>query len=401
MAVLLAGFVFYGQPAVAQSQDLDWNAGPSLPAPRWHTFSVALDGEIYVIGGFEAAGIDLPGLMTNLAFSPATGLWSEKAGIPDVSRDAMVTGAATAGGKIYAVVGYRTTSRLYEYAPEFDKWERKADVPTIRYGLQFVGAAGSLFAIGGIGEDGAPVQVVERYDVPTDTWSSVSSPIVEVGSGARSAVVGDNIYVFGGSHQGSAAQAYDPVLDAWTLLPVQMPVESVTSAMGAVASGSQIYLLGYGAQVFEFDTVTSTFASVADLPVHIVGAGLASMNGKIYTFGGGVPVSYYYESTNQVWVATLKPHYQVAAPTGMTASPAGPRAIRLTWQDNSSDESNFVVSDGTDERLVAANRTAYVWNKIDPGSSMCFEVRALNDRGVSDWTLDQACVTTPLVGPPR
>ena len=71
-----------------------------------------------------------------------------------------------------------------------------------------------------------------------------------------------------------------------------------------------------------------------------------------------------------------------AMPTGLTATPDGPRVIELRWEDRSDNETGFIVFNGNEDRQVAAGQTTYRWD-VEPGSYMCANVRAVNGHGES------------------
>ena len=55
---------------------------------------------------------------------------------------------------------------------EQDRWTRKADMPTARYGLSSSVVDGKIYAIGGTTDwQDIALAVVEEYDPATDTWS--------------------------------------------------------------------------------------------------------------------------------------------------------------------------------------------------------------------------------------
>jgi hypothetical protein len=110
--------------------------------------------------------------------------------------------------------------------------------------------------------------------------------------------------------------------------------------------------------------------------------------------------SAYFPAAQGDWVcATTQPGTGPAAPSGLTATPTGPTAVRLQWNDNSSDETGFTVINGSASHNTGANATSYTWTGLNPGTYMCFKVRSFNAAGVSaysppaqeDWT----CTTTP------
>jgi hypothetical protein len=80
---------------------------------------------------------------------------------------------------------------------------------------------------------------------------------------------------------------------------------------------------------------------------------------------------------------------------------APPAQLTLTWQDNSTNESNFGVerktgTSGTYAQiaLVSANTTSYVDTSVTHGVTYCYRVDAINSTGASAYTND-ACATVP------
>jgi serine/threonine-protein kinase len=113
-------------------------------------------------------------------------------------------------------------------------------------------------------------------------------------------------------------------------------------------------------------------------------------------------VSPYHPAAQQDWVCATslaRTGAGPAAPSGLTATPTGPTAIRLQWTDNSTDETGFTVIDGARSRTVGANTTSYTWDGLAPGTYMCFKVRATNAAGASAYSppsqQEWACTTTP------
>jgi hypothetical protein len=73
--------------------------------------------------------------------------------------------------------------------------------------------------------------------------------------------------------------------------------------------------------------------------------------------------------------------------------------IRVSWPDNSDNETAFTINNGDASRTAKAKATSYDWKGLKPGTYMCFHVRAVNDVGASEYapTSDPfyECVTTP------
>jgi hypothetical protein len=96
----------------------------------------------------------------------------------------------------------------------------------------------------------------------------------------------------------------------------------------------------------------------------------------------------------------LPPAGTPAMPTGLTATPLGPRAIRVQWTNNAANATSFEVNDGDRSNAVGATATSFDWTGLAPGSSTCFRVRAFNASVASSWFPNTApfsvCATTPM-----
>src|SRR5436190_2103288 len=122
-----------------------WAKKKSMPEPAHHVMAAALNGKIYVFGGFV---------------SP--------------------TGAGQA-----AEGGWQPTNASWVYDPQSDAWTALAPMPTPRGAGSAVALSGKLYVIGGAqsGVDGNPTAplapgspqrvlvTVEQYDPASNQWS--------------------------------------------------------------------------------------------------------------------------------------------------------------------------------------------------------------------------------------
>ncbi|CCH01866.1 Titin [Fibrella aestuarina BUZ 2] len=96
-------------------------------------------------------------------------------------------------------------------------------------------------------------------------------------------------------------------------------------------------------------------------------------------------------------------------PSGLTATPQSHTAIRLTWTDNSDNESRFEIWWATSQTAVfvkltdvEVNTREYTHTGLNPSSQYCYKVLAANGAGASAFAGPE-CATTnppPLTAPP-
>ena len=164
-------------------------------------------------------------------------------------------GLAVVGGKIYAVGGINnnnaTLNVVEEYNPQRNQWVTKTAMPTPRSGFAIAVFDNKIYCIGGtIGSSGTGfVANNEVYDPATDKWetkSSMPTPRADL----TASVVDGKIFLIGGKQYASTTpffvetninEVYDPATDTWTQA-VSMPtgVQGYASAV----LGKSIYIIG-------------------------------------------------------------------------------------------------------------------------------------------------------------
>jgi RNA polymerase sigma factor (sigma-70 family) len=179
-----------------------WKKKADMPTARLGLSACAVNGKIYAIGGGQSLFVDSY-LPTVEEYDPVNDIWIEKADMP-TARGVLAT--SVVNGKIYAIGGcnqmidaftYTGLSTVEEYDPVKDKWSKKADMPTPRFGLSTVVVKDKIYAISGADRRPA-TPVVEIYDPATDIWTNgINIPTARAFLGADK--VGGKIYVFGGN----------------------------------------------------------------------------------------------------------------------------------------------------------------------------------------------------------
>jgi hypothetical protein len=134
--------------------------------------------------------------------------------------------------------------------------------------------------------------------------------------------------------------------------------------------------------------------------------------------GLGSSATYYYKiqatnaGGNSIWsneasAKTNTPPATVpAAPSNLIATATGTSVINLTWADNATDETSYVLqrslSSGSGFATIAtlaANTTSYSNTGLSSSTTYYYKVQALNSTGSSSWS-NIAYATTAVSGPP-
>jgi hypothetical protein len=173
--------------------------------------------------------------------------------IYDINADAWSTGAAaplpvrsegtavTKAGALYAIGGRGPDGVLADvdrYRPATDRWGSLPDMPTPRAGLAAAVVGRAIYVIGGRDSGGGPcsqapggeLATVERFDIPTQTWSTVAS-LPSARSDLGAIAHGGKLYVFGGCRVRrdfsiaflDDVDVYNPRTNRWSTAPADLP----------------------------------------------------------------------------------------------------------------------------------------------------------------------------------
>jgi DNA-binding CsgD family transcriptional regulator/N-acetylneuraminic acid mutarotase len=203
--------------------------------------------------------------------------------------------AVALGNSIYVVGGETAggvTGSLAIYDVDRDTWREGAPKPTAAANLAAVAHDGLIYALGGRGEDGAPLFVVEVYDPADDRWSTgVALPRPLMAHAAVSA--GGEVLALGGSDGGSytaAAWALAPEDGTWRRLP-NLPTPR--GFMGAAALDDRVYVVGGydGRKEYAncdwYNAQTEVWGECPSMMAPRGGVGAAAVAGNLFVVGGG------------------------------------------------------------------------------------------------------------------
>jgi len=233
-----------------------WRPLPTMPSGRQGFGMAALDGAIYVSGGYAGDEFDQPSREL-WRYDAVTAVWLQ---MPDMPSARARHGMAAIDGKLYVIGGEGpNASRVLVFDGYQGEWrDFGADLPVPRKDLGIVVAAGRVYAVGGRTGSGVTGRV-DALDVSARRWTSapdLPAPRADAAIG----VVGSRIHVAGGrSNDPMRTFAEHYVLDAnggrWASeAPLPLP------RLGAASAGSEngFVVVGGsgGAGVFSLFTTT-------------------------------------------------------------------------------------------------------------------------------------------------
>jgi N-acetylneuraminic acid mutarotase len=239
-----------------------WKKGADMPAPRSQFATAVVGGKIYLFGGFSF--VDRRGKLIEKTmavvdvYDPAADAWEQKGKAP-TARTRM--GAAALNGKVYITGGFRNTGgggdHLEIYDPATDTWQNGAKLIEARWLLTSAAVNGKVYIFGGFVKPRL-LEVVEEYDPATNKWSKkadLPNPRQELSP--SSPVVDGKVYVMGGNDLNNAlgtVDVYDPAKNRWEK---GKKLPTARQSLATVQVKGKIYAIGgdplaSGATVEEF-----------------------------------------------------------------------------------------------------------------------------------------------------
>ena len=243
------------------------------------------------------------------------GGWEQVAELP-IWRRGMA--AAAVNGKIYLMGGFDHHENLGGGAPALstvdiydtrtNSWQKAASIPTARISAEAVAFSSDIYVFGGRKEmRGEYTKIVEMYDTRTDIWvKKRDMPIPR--KGFVTAVVDGKIYLIGGSIHNKKlgkqeatglVEVYDPLTNRWEKRK-DMPTEREWAKAEAV--DGKVYVLGGEVSVLglplgdrlvnsieEYNPKTNKWRKRPSIPMPKCWFETVAINNEIWTIGGYNP----------------------------------------------------------------------------------------------------------------
>lgn len=295
--VALAGCGDDGGAAPAPDADPDspWRDGPPVRGGVvQETAAVALDGKIYVIGGFQGAGVT----SAVQVFDTATETWSAGEPLPVALHHA---NAAVLDGVVYVLGSLRTnefdaSGAVYSYDPLTDAgWIERAPMPAgTQRGSSVAAAVGGVILVAGGLRDGASVADVSSYDPVGDVWDDSPPDLPGARDHGCGGVIDGMLYVAGGRlGPSNSRRLWAFEAGAWV-----DRAQMITGRSGVgcgVVGGELIVVGGEGnpdtssgvfPQAEAYDPATDRWRALDPMPTPRHGMGAAAWEGSLYVPGG-------------------------------------------------------------------------------------------------------------------
>lgn len=275
----------------------------SLLDPNSEMAIAALDGKIYVLGGYPASRVTQNTLQI---YDVATNTWTRGQPAPIRVHHPVLAGV---NGKLYSLGGQvdgqpENTARTFEYDPVGDAWRERRSMPTARGGGAGAVIGDRIYVVGGRPPAGNAFEV---YDISDDAWESLPRlpTTVNQRNHLAAAAIDGKIYVAGGRYDGGgfgspmtdALDMYDPATRTWT--PRKRMLRRRGGVAGVAANGCFHVYGGEGTNTGEpndvfpdhdvYDPIKDTWTALDRLPVPFHGVtGGAFVNGVVFMPGGGI-----------------------------------------------------------------------------------------------------------------
>jgi N-acetylneuraminic acid mutarotase len=301
-----------------------WVTRSPLPRPRQEIAPAYLNGKIYVVGGMTSTGS--PSNMVDI-YNPETDRWSVGTPLPVARHHLSLTAAY---GKLYAIGGvssafptFTPALQVFEYDPSTDSWTSKAPLEHTK--IEHVAATvdGKIYVVGGRNEY-VSADTLEIYDPLTDVWTR-GAPLSLARTHSSIAVIDNKLYAAGGRtlvlDPGSIPayhfvnynqlEVYSPDSDSWENL---LPMPTARSALGAASLDGKLYTFGgeyisgpsVGWFAFDkteaYDPISGSWTSLASIPSPRHSTVGVTVGRVIYLIGGADQAAVKPTGANQVFV---------------------------------------------------------------------------------------------------
>jgi N-acetylneuraminic acid mutarotase len=268
----------------------EWDARAAMPVPRTEVAAAVVGSEIVVLGGFTLDGkasarVD--------AYSPTRDSWRRLPDLPMGVHHAMAGGAA---GRLYVLGGYndagvplRTALILRD-----GRWRALPRMPFARAAAGAAVARGRIVVAGGVTSGATRLaRNALSFDLGTRRWSVVPGPTPREHLAVTT--LAGTVYAIAGRTSGLDTnlltfESYRPGQRGWQRL---QPIPDSRGGTGAAALAGRIVSVGGEepagtiAEVLAYRVADKRWVKLEDLRTPRHGVGVAAFGGRVFVIGGG------------------------------------------------------------------------------------------------------------------
>ncbi len=287
----------YASPLVSPT----WTELGDMPAAKsQHGFEV-YDGKLYAVAGFSGADETT----AVFEYDPVAPAWDTMAVMTGKRQSGILRAVGT---KLYYIGGYADGTfydTVYEFDPVGDSWATKTAMPTPREDMGSAVYDGKIYVFGGLigpAPGQTAINTLEIYDPGGDSWDETKADMpANKWSGDFGAYYNGKIYAvtsalsfigYPNMTLVTTIYEYNIVGDSWSVLTAA-PEGHAYKEVAVI--GDDLYVLGgsvtpnatsYTHAMWRYDIGDDEWHYVGATPILVGGAGLAVHNGEIYMSGG-------------------------------------------------------------------------------------------------------------------
>ena len=312
--------------AIAET-DLQWMDVSPLPAERQEIYADVRNDKIYTLGGMSEGAQNVSDNF--LEYDAARDVWTELNPLPEARHHVTVS---IVEDELYGIGGFaggfpnwEAQSNVFIYDFNSEEWAESTPLPEPRGEHTAVVIDGKIYVAGGRFKrtpdsanfnDHFDTASVLVFDPIAQEWSSAPDLPTARNSHAA-AVIDGKMYVVGGrqfieQENGEYAninvanlEVYDPEAESWSTLA---PLPQAAGGITAATVDGKLYVFGGEqwipektviAEAWVYDPALDQWTTVPDMPTPRHGIAAGAIDNQIYVFGGATETGAGAVSTNE------------------------------------------------------------------------------------------------------
>lgn len=282
-----------------------WSLAAPCPLARFEANGAVVDGELWVLGGFTSASLEVTPRVD--IYDPAADTWRQGPDLPGAQTHFALVNAAgdliVAGGFIGNFTDPRqpATDAVWRWSAATAAWTMGPPLPEAGAAFAWALLGTELHLAGGLGPDGN-TDTGSHYiwDLAgSPAWTS-AAPLPDPRNHGGGAAAGGSFYAIAGRHDWDEesgdvtdVDAFDPATKSWT---VRAPIPTARSEIGGATStmadgrilvvGGSVAGIAPSADVFVYDPDRDFWSSLPPLPEPRKGAVAARIGERVIVTTG-------------------------------------------------------------------------------------------------------------------